>query len=182
MVKFPLNTRIATDDAKGIARRERVVFNKLKEHGYSDTTFASIMANMKNEMSSFDPYSTKGGAYGMFQLKGDKLKGYREYVNEYDLEDSVGSQIDYFVDTIENDYKGMLNDPKDPHKTYAGLGHSRNLRRVFNDGNISNKTKFITDKWLKPFDKKTTDKEKSKEYAERFKDAHEYHGLFKTFN
>jgi len=171
MGMFPVQTNISTSLGNKISAREGEAYFTLKAHGYSDKTIAAIMGNMKQEQSNFDHKDSSGSkkAYGMFQLLGSKLKAYKDYLKEYDEEDSAESQIDFMVATVEDDYKGELPDDKQ----LVGRGNTRALRKSFDNDEALDQTTNFMHLWENPGHDEM-------ELNKRFKNTNDYYKAIKS--
>ncbi len=107
------------------------------------------MANIDKETDSTYDYQMEqynGKGYGLFQLDpgGDHVNQYNMFLKRNNTEDSMESQLDYFLESIY--------DIKSPALTSNGEGNARDLRKLFSSGNVEDITKAITEKWERPDD------------------------------
>lgn len=90
----------------------RTTWNYLTSKGVSPRNAAAIMGNMMQE-SSFNPAIVqKGGdsAIGYFQMHGQRLKDYNNYLKEKNLKNSDLTQLDYMIDVINGNRKDFYID------------------------------------------------------------------------
>ena len=92
---------------KGLSKAQldtmQSTWDYLRSHNVSARNTAMIMGNMMQE-SSFNPNIVqKGGdnAVGYFQLHGERLKDYKNYLNENKIQNSDTAQLDYIIEVIK---------------------------------------------------------------------------------
>ena len=123
--------------------------NYLKDKGLKKNAILGIMGNIEHETDGTYDYKMKqynGPGYGLFMLDpgGDHPKQYDAFLTRENKQDSMESQIDYFIDSIYN--------TKSPALKSNGYGNARELRRLFEEGTVNEITEGITSRWERPKD------------------------------
>lgn len=119
-----------------------------RSYGATDEQIAAIIGNIWKE-SSFDEFSsnTNSGAYGLFQMLGDRKKAYDYYLSKTGLEDSFKTQVDYIAPIIFG--KG------NPHGLDIKFKNGDGKYRIYdigrNEWSKSRRAKFFGSKDLKSF-------------------------------
>lgn len=85
----------------------KATWDYMKSKKVSPRNAAAIMGNMMQESSFDSTVVQKGGdrAIGYFQLHGQRLKDYNDFLKENNMKDSPESQIDYILDVSNNKRK-----------------------------------------------------------------------------
>jgi len=122
-------------------QRRSEIINQLDGAGLSVPAIKAIVGNIDIETGGTFSHTQKqegGNGYGLFQLDFQK-PFYDKYLESQNLEDSIGSQVNYFLDEIN---KGGT----------IGPGNAKSIMDVFNDPKTTPKeaTIVLVDKFFKP--------------------------------
>ena len=122
-------------------QRRSEIINQLDEAGLSVPAIKAIVGNIDIETGGTFSHTQKqegGNGYGLFQLDFQK-PFYDKYLESQNLEDSISSQVNYFLDEIN---KGGT----------IGPGNAKSIMDVFNDPKTTPKeaTIVLVDKFFKP--------------------------------
>jgi len=127
------------------------VKNYLKNKGLSNKEITALMANIAVESGyTFDSTKKQEGersdpAYGLFQFdpRGKGLsKIYQQYLSDTEKKDSMESQLDFMVDSLNKTYKAGTE--------YIGYGNVKKYNDVVKEGTVEDITKFFSENVLRP--------------------------------
>ena len=119
-----------------------------RRYGATDAQIAAISGNIWKE-SSFNEFNknTDSGAYGLFQMLGERKQAYDHYLNKTGLEDSFKTQIDYMAPIIFGE--------GNPHGLDIKFKNGDGKYRVYdigrNEWGKSRRDKFFNSKDLKGY-------------------------------
>jgi len=120
---------------------QMIIIKRLRDEGYSDTAVSAIMGNIDVETGGSFSHTQQqegGKGYGILQLDFQKPY-YDSYLKDNNKEDSLNSQLDYFIDQINTG-------------SVIGAGNAEQLRNIFGDPNASVEdiTTMLVDRFFKP--------------------------------
>lgn len=119
-----------------------------RRYGATDAQIAAISGNIWKE-SSFNEFNknTDSGAYGLFQMLGERKQAYDHYLNKTGLEDSFKTQVDYMAPIIFGE--------GNPHGLDIKFKNGDGKYRVYdigrNEWGKSRRDKFFNSKDLKGY-------------------------------
>ena len=122
-------------------QRRSQIINQLDEAGLSVPAIKAIVGNIDIETGGTFSHTQKqegGNGYGLFQLDFQK-PFYDKYLESQNLEDSISSQVSYFLNEINTG-------------DTIGAGNAKSIMDVFNDPKATPKeaTIILVDKFFKP--------------------------------
>jgi len=122
-------------------QRRSQIINQLDEAGLSVPAIKAIVGNIDIETGGTFSHTQKqegGNGYGLFQLDFQK-PFYDKYLESQNLEDSISSQVSYFLNEINTG-------------DTIGAGNAKSIMDVFNDPKTTPKeaTIVLVDKFFKP--------------------------------
>ena len=120
---------------------EQVVYNLLKDKGYTDAQVAGIMGNIAVETGGSFDFTQKqrgGKGYGLFQFDAMK-KHYFDYLEEEEREDSPEAQVDFMHETIYGKKQDVI-----------GRGNAKELRKSLETEYPEDVATIFMEKWEKP--------------------------------
>ena len=120
---------------------QMIIIKRLRDEGYSDTAVSAIMGNIDVETGGSFSHTQQqegGKGYGILQLDFQRPY-YDTYLKDNNKEDSLNSQLDYFIDQINTG-------------SVIGAGNAEQLRNIFGDPNASveDMTTMLVDRFFKP--------------------------------
>ena len=127
------------------------VRNYLTKKGLSKKEITALMANIAVESGyTFDSAKKQEGersdpAYGLFQFdpRGKGLSNiYQEYLKDKEKTDSMESQLDFMVESLNKEYKKGTE--------HIGYGNVSKYNEAVKTGNVEDITKFISNNILRP--------------------------------
>ena len=122
-------------------QRRSQIINQLDEAGLSVPAIKAIVGNIDIETGGTFSHTQKqegGNGYGLFQFDFQK-PFYDKYLESQNLEDSISSQVSYFLNEINTG-------------DTIGAGNAKSIMDVFNDPKATPKeaTIILVDKFFKP--------------------------------
>ena len=122
-------------------QRRSQIINQLDEAGLSVPAIKAIVGNIDIETGGTFSHTQKqegGNGYGLFQFDFQKPY-YDKYLESQNLEDSISSQVSYFLNEINTG-------------DTIGAGNAKSIMDVFNDPKATPKeaTIILVDKFFKP--------------------------------
>jgi len=122
-------------------QRRSQIINQLDEAGLSVPAIKAIVGNIDIETGGTFSHTQKqegGNGYGLFQFDFQK-PFYDKYLESQNLEDSISSQVSYFLNEINTG-------------DTIGAGNAKSIMDVFNDPKTTPKeaTIILVDKFFKP--------------------------------
>jgi len=120
---------------------QMTIIKRLRDEGYSDTAVSAIMGNIDVETGGSFSHTQQqegGKGYGILQLDFQRPY-YDTYLKDNSKEDSLNSQLDYFINEINTG-------------SVIGAGNAEQLRNIFGDPNASveDMTTMLVDRFFKP--------------------------------
>ena len=120
---------------------QMTIIKRLRDEGYSDTAVSAIMGNIDVETGGSFSHTQQqegGKGYGILQLDFQRPY-YDTYLKDNNKEDSLNSQLDYFINEINTG-------------SVIGAGNAEQLRNIFGDPNASveDMTTMLVDIFFKP--------------------------------
>ena len=120
---------------------QMIIIKRLRDEGYSDTAVSAIMGNIDVETGGSFSHTQQqegGKGYGILQLDFQRPY-YDTYLKDNNKEDSLNSQLDYFINEINTG-------------SVIGAGNAEQLRNIFGDPNASveDMTTMLVDRFFKP--------------------------------
>ena len=120
---------------------QMTIIKRLRDEGYSDTAVSAIMGNIDVETGGSFSHTQQqegGKGYGILQLDFQRPY-YDTYLKDNNKEDSLNSQLDYFINEINTG-------------SVIGAGNAEQLRKIFGDPNASveDMTTMLVDIFFKP--------------------------------
>ena len=117
------------------------IIKRLRDEGYSDTAVSAIMGNIDVETGGSFSHTQQqegGKGYGILQLDFQRPY-YDTYLKDNNKEDSLNSQLDYFINEINTG-------------SVIGAGNAEQLRNIFGNPNASveDMTTMLVDRFFKP--------------------------------
>ena len=129
------------------------VYNAIKAHPYGKTlnnaAISGIMGHIDAETGGSFNYQQKevgGKGKGLFQFTGNQRKYYDKYRKNNKLEDSVTSQVNYFLDQIQDNDRAI----KDDGANVLGMGNMRDIRDAFKSGNLNTINSTLAHDYFRP--------------------------------
>lgn len=149
--KFQSGGQLQKDIDKGLNEnidKLQYLTDVFRRYGATDDQIAAISGNIWKE-SSFDEFNknANSGAYGLFQMLGERKKAYDHYLIKTGLEDSFKTQVDYMAPIIFGE--------GNPHGLDVKFKNGDGKYRVYdigrNEWGKSRRDKFFNSKDLKGY-------------------------------
>jgi len=150
-----------------ILQNQKRVYDKLKGEGLREEAVAGIMGNIHAENDTFEYQrveegKTKNKGYGIFQFTGGRKKAYDNYLSAMGKTDSLDSQVEYALDSINItavDKRDKANFPS--WETYdLGYGNRQDLRKAFATGSAEEVANKFLDLFERPKEPEKTRKKR----------------------
>jgi len=150
-----------------VLQNQKRVYDKLKDEGLREEAVAGIMGNIHAENDTFEYQrveedKTKNKGYGIFQFTGGRKKAYDNYLSAMGKTDSLDSQVEYALDTINItavDKSDKANFPS--WETYdLGYGNRQDLRKAFATGSAEEVANKFLDLFERPKEPEKTRKKR----------------------
>ena len=123
----------------GKSSPKQEVMDYLEDKGYSSEAIAGITANIEVETGGTFDYKEqekgKGKGEGLFQYTDTMKDSYNDYLNEFNKEDSMESQIDFMDSYIKGDIK-YWNEEDEKMVPSLGYGNVDKLKDIFAKGKL----------------------------------------------
>ena len=150
-LKFQSGGQLQKDIDKGLndnIEKLQYLTDVFRHYGATDEQIAAISGNIWKE-SSFNEFNKNinSGAYGLFQMLGERKKAYDHYLSKTGLEDSFKAQVDYMAPIIFGE--------GNPHGLDIKFKNGDGKYRVYdigrNEWGKSRRDKFFNSKDLKGY-------------------------------